>query len=94
MSSCGAQADDLVWPAGRAGGGEIRQHVDRVGDDQDDGVLLQPGRLDLAEDVQEELDVAVDQVEAALVGLAAQAGGDHDRRRSRGSPRSPSARMR
>ena len=39
---------------------------------------FEPGRGDLAEDVQEQLDIAVDQVEAALVGLAPQAGGDHD----------------
>ncbi len=39
---------------------------------------LQAGRGHLAEDAQEQLDVAIDQVEPALVGLAAQAGGDDD----------------
>ena len=40
--------------------------------------FLQAGGLDLSEDVEEQRDVAVDQVEPALVGLSAQAGGDAD----------------
>ena len=39
---------------------------------------LMPADAGLAEDAQEELDVAIDQVEPALVGLAAQAGRDDD----------------
>ena len=50
--------------------------------------MLQAGRLDLAEDAEEQIDVAVDQVEPALVRLAAQAGGDADEVARRGSPRS------
>ena len=57
---------------------QVRQDVDGVRDDQHDRLPLQTRRLDLAEDVQEQLDVAVDQVEPALVGLAPQAGGDAD----------------
>ena len=58
--------------------GQIGQDIDRIGDDQHDRVALEAGRADLAEDAQEELDVAIDQVEPALVGLAAQAGRDDD----------------
>ena len=70
----------ITWRGGQA---ELRrrqvgQHVDRVRDDEDDRVLLRARGLDLAEDVQEQLDVAVDQVEPALVGLAPEAGGDAD----------------
>src|SRR5207248_3707184 len=58
--------------------GEVGQHVDRVADDQDIRVVLEADLLDLVEDADEEVDVAADEVEAALVGLAAQAGGDDD----------------
>ena len=39
---------------------------------------LIPAEAGLTEDAQEQLDVAIDQVEPALVGLAAQAGRDDD----------------
>ena len=39
---------------------------------------LMPDLADLGQDAQEQIDVAIDQVEPALVGLAAQAGGDAD----------------
>ncbi len=72
------QADHLRRGQAELHRGQVRQHVDGVGNDQDDRRLLRPGGLDLAQDVQEQLDVAVDQVEPALVGLAAEAGGDAD----------------
>ena len=42
------------------------------------GVLLDAGLADLGEDAEEQVDVAVDQVEPAFVRLAAQAGRDAD----------------
>ena len=64
------------------------EDVDRVGDDEDDRVLLQAGGLERVEDLLEERDVAVDQIEPALVGLAAQAGGDARSGRCRRTSRS------
>ncbi len=58
--------------------GQIGQHIDGVGHDENDRIALDAGRVRLAEDAEKQLDVAVDQVEAALVGLAAQAGRDDD----------------
>ena len=78
MSSCVPRP--ITWVGGQAelAHGQVGQDIDRVGNDQHDRVALEAGRLDLAEDVQEQLDVAIDQVEPALVGLAAQAGRDAD----------------
>ena len=74
----GSQADHLAGGQVELPNGQIRQDIDRVGNDQHDRVALDAGRGGLAEDAQEELDVAIDQVEPALVRLAAQAGGDDD----------------
>ena len=64
-----------IEPLGR----QVGQHVDRVRDDQHDRVASCSPRLaDLAQDAEEQIDVAVDQVEPAFVGLAPQAGRDAD----------------
>ena len=68
-----AQTDDPLPGQAAALHGKIRQHIDGVADDDQVGIVLEPGRLDLVEQRQEQVDVAVDQVEPALVGLAAQA---------------------
>src|SRR5262249_2100455 len=47
-------------------------------DDDQVGTLLQPGRLDLFEQAEEQIDVAVDEIEPALLGLAPKPGGDND----------------
>ena len=59
-------------------GGQVGQHVDRVRNDQHHGVVLVPDFRDFAQNAQEQIDVAIDQVEPAFVGLASQAGGDAD----------------
>ena len=74
----GSQADHLAGRQVELANGQVGQDIDRVGDDQHDGVALDAGRRGLAEDAQEQLDVAIDQVEPALVRLAAQAGRDDD----------------
>ena len=83
-----AQADHLagrqVEPLGR----QVGEHVDRVGHHQHDGVLLEAGLGDLAQDAQEQIDVAIDQVQPAFVGLAAQAGRDADQVAARECARS------
>ncbi len=60
------------------GRGQVGQDVDRVGHHQEDRLALEPRPLHLAEDIQEQLDVAIDQVKPAFVGLTPQAGGDQD----------------
>ena len=74
----GAEADDLLPREAEAFGGELGEDVDRVGDDEDDGGLFQSGLLEAVEDAVEEADVAVDEVEAGFVRLAAESGGDAD----------------
>ena len=85
-----AQAEDALPRQTAALHRQVRQHVHRVADDDEIGVVLEAGRLDLIEQRQEQIDVAVDEVEPALVGLAAQAGGDDDDVARR--PRRPSCR--
>ena len=85
-----AQADDALPRQTAALHRQVRQHVHRIADDDEVGVFFQAGRLDLIENAQEQIDVAVDEVEPALVRLAAQAGRDDDdvaRRRRRHSRR-------
>ena len=60
-----------------------REHVHGIGDDEDDRVLLQPRALERIENLLEERDVAVDQIQPALIRLAAQPGGDADQIRIR-----------
>ena len=55
---------------------EAREDVDRVGDDEDDCFALQVRVAQRVQDLLEQLDVPVDQIEPALVGLAAKASGD------------------
>ena len=74
----GSQANHLARGQGELANGQIGQDIDRVGDDQHDRVTLDAGRAGLTEDAEEQLDVAIDQVEPALVRLSAQAGRDDD----------------
>jgi hypothetical protein len=56
----------------------VREDVHGIRDHHHDGLLLQPGLLEAPQNAEEEGDIAVDEIEAGLVGLAAQAGGDAD----------------
>ena len=47
-------------------GGDVGENIDRVADDQDDRVLLQPGLGDFGQDADEQIGVAVDQVQPRL----------------------------
>src|SRR5581483_8133861 len=58
--------------------GQVGEDVDGVADDKEVRALLQAGLLHLIEQAQEQIDIAIDEIEPALVGLAAQAGGDDD----------------
>ncbi len=78
VSSTRAQADDALPRQARALHREIGQHIDRIADDDQVGVFLEPGRFHLVEQAEEQIDVAIDEIEPALVGLAAQPGGDDD----------------
>ena len=73
-----AQAEDALPRQAGALHRQVGQHVHRVADHDEVRVVLQAGRLDLIENAQKEIDVAVDEVEPALVRLAAQAGRDDD----------------
>ena len=74
----GSQAQDLLCGQTQEFNGELRENIDRVRDDEHDGVALQAGILDFTEDGFEKRNVAVDEVEAGFVRLAAQTGGDDD----------------
>ena len=78
MSSCVPRPRTRCQGKPRALHRQIGQHIDRIADDDQVGVLLEAGRLDLIEQRQEQIDIAIDEVEPALVRLAAQAGGDDD----------------
>jgi len=74
----GAQADGARRGPAQLGGGEVGEHVDGVGDDQENGVGVRSRGDEIADDGAEEGGVALDQLEAGLVGTPAQAGGDDD----------------
>ncbi len=80
----GAQAIDLLPRQAQSLHGQARENIDRVRDDEDVGVLAQAGGLDALENLREQRDVAIDEVEARFVGLAAQAGGDEKKIAVRG----------
>ena len=61
-----------VEPLGR----QVRQDVDRIRNDQDGGIFFVPGAMNALQDSEKQFDVAVDQVEPALVRLAPEAGRD------------------
>ncbi len=73
-----AEADDLrqrqIEPFVR----QVGEDVDRIGDDEDDCIARVAHAADLIENAREQIDVAIDQVQPALVRLAAQTGGDAD----------------
>ena len=73
-----AQADHAL--PGQAGTlyREVGEHIDGVAHHNEVSVLLQARRLDLIEQREEEIDVTIDEIEPALIGLTAQAGGDDD----------------
>jgi hypothetical protein len=73
-----AQADDLRLGEAETVGGDVGEDIDGVRDDQHDGARFQSGLEALVENADEQVGVAVDEVEAAFIGLAAQAGGDAD----------------
>ena len=74
----GAQAKDTLPGQTAALHGKVRQHIDGITDNDEIGSFLELRLLHLVEDAGEQIDVAVDEVEPAFVGLAAQAGGDND----------------
>ena len=49
------------------------EDIHRVGDDEDDCILLQSRGLEGVKNLLEEADVAIDQIQPALVGLSPQA---------------------
>ena len=69
-------ADDALGREAERVLGERRHLVERVGDDDDDGVGR--GRAQLAADLGDDAAVALEQVGAALPGLARAARRDHD----------------
>ena len=73
-----AEADDAL--PGQTGTlhGQVGQDVDRIADHDQVAVFFEAGRLGLFEQTQEEIDVAIDEIEPAFVRLAAQAGRDDD----------------
>ncbi len=74
----GSQSDDAL--PGKTGTlhGEMGEHINRIAHDDQIRILLQAGRLYLVEQTKEQIDVAIDQIEPALLGLAAQAGRNDD----------------
>lgn len=58
--------------------GHVGQDIDGIGDDDDGRAIVELHALEVVENRLEERDVAVDELEAGLVGLAAETGGyDH-----------------
>src|SRR5262249_14613537 len=72
------QTDDALPRQTAALHRQIRQHIHRVADDDEIGVLLQPRRLYLIENTQKQIDITVDEVKTAFVRFTAQAGRDND----------------
>ena len=74
----GAQAKHLcrrqIEPIGR----HISQNIDRIADDQNDGVFLEPGFGNFASGLQKQIDVAIDQVQPRFIRLAPQPRRDAD----------------
>ena len=70
----------ITWPGGRSSCVTARYVRTSTGLETTSTMAscLMPGRSGLAENAEEQLDVAVDQVKPALVRLAAQAGRDED----------------
>src|SRR6266545_1316741 len=57
---------------------EMGKDIDRVRDHEDVGILARARGFDAVEDLHEQCDIAIDEVEPRLVGLAAQSGGDEE----------------
>ena len=70
-----AGADDALGRQARRPRHDLREHVDRVGDDHDESAVAGESLADVAE----EAGVLAQQLEAGFPRLATAAGGDHDR---------------
>src|SRR5439155_7014005 len=57
---------------------QVSQHVHGIADNDQIRVLFQACRLHLIENAQEKIDIAINQIKPAFVGLATQAGSNHD----------------
>ena len=69
----GAKAEDPLPGQAGALNGEICQHVDGITNDEQVAVFFETGRLGLFEKPKKEIDVAVDEIEPALLWLPPQA---------------------
>src|SRR5262249_6329483 len=74
----GAETDDPLPRQTAALHGLISQHVDRIADNDKIRVVFKARLFDFIEDTEKEIDIAVDQIQPAFVGLAAQASGNDD----------------
>jgi len=73
-----AQADHLRRRQTQFLNSQIGEHVHGIGYHNHDRLALEPRGGGLLENRQKELDVAIDQVQPALIGLAPQSGRNHD----------------
>lgn len=74
----GAKTEDLGDGDEAGLDGEVGEDVDRVADDEDGGGRFELDVFEVFEDAFKESDVPVDEVEAGLIGFAAESGGDDD----------------